>query len=104
MIAELENSIKKAKLEQFKELLNQDETIPAISIPEVEKNLSGDERRRLSSIIRKLDAVTNIKLLLILRDGITPEEQREVYNVLREKLSDDDIIALRDILGKFVER
>jgi len=104
LIDQLEESIIESKLKQFEDRLNQDRVIPAINILEIERELKGEEKKELSSLINKLGNVEAFSLVNLSRGGITPQEQKEMYEVLKNKLSVNEIIRLNDILGRYMEK
>ena len=104
LVYQLEVSIRKAKLNRFEELLNQDEIIQDVNVQEIEKRLSVEQRNRLVDIIDKIGAVDNAKLMYKFKDGITPEEQKDIYDMLKNRLTDDEIIELNDLLGKYIDK
>lgn len=103
LIFQLEQSIKSAKLQQFEKRLNQHRTVPAISISDVEEGLTKKEKDDLALLIDKIGSINSLKLMAIIKNGITPEEQRKIYELLNQKLTDEEIIKINDILGKYIE-
>ncbi len=103
LISQLEHNIKNAKLKQFENRLNQERTVPTINITDVEQRLSSKEKEELSDLVDKLGAVNSLKLMAIINNGITPDEQKKIYDLLKEKLIEDEIIRLNDILGRYME-
>ena len=104
LISQLEKNIKNAKLNQFEKRLNQQRTVPAINIADVEKRLTSEEKDELTSLVDKIGSINSLKLMAIINNGITPDEQREIYELFKEKLTDDEIIRINDILGRYIER
>lgn len=102
LIYELNEGIKRAKLDQFEKRLSGD-TIEDLNIDEVKSNLSKEDKRKLNEIIDKLGVMNGLKLIKIIDDGITPSEQKDIYNLFNDKLSEEEIISLNDILGKYAE-
>lgn len=102
MIQRLEDSIKKAKLRQLESWLNQDKSISTAKISEAERKLTGEEREYLSRFIKKIGGINGIKLMMLLEDDVTPEEQKEIYKIFKENLNDDEMVKLRDILDVYI--
>ncbi|MGF7057871.1 hypothetical protein [Brassicibacter mesophilus] len=103
LISQLEQSIKNAKLAQFEQRLNQQRTVPTINIADVEEKLTSKEKADLAVLVDKIGSIDSLKLMAIINNGITPDEQRKIYELFKEKLTDDEIIRLNDILGRYTE-
>jgi glutaredoxin len=103
LISQLEQSIKNAKLAQFEQRLNQQRTVPTINIADVEEKLTRKEKADLAVLVDKIGSIDSLKLMAIINNGITPDEQRKIYELFKEKLTDDEIIRLNDILGRYIE-
>ncbi|EOC99294.1 hypothetical protein [Caldisalinibacter kiritimatiensis] len=104
LLSQLEKSIKEAKLKQVKKLLNQNNMIQTVEVSKVQQKLTTAEKNELSDILNKIGAMNNVKLMYKINDGITPEEQQDIYDILKDKLSDDEVVRLHDILGKYMVR
>lgn len=103
LINQLKQGIKRAKLNQFEDRLSGDNTIKDLNIKEIQNNLSKEDKNTLNKIIDKLGTINSIKLIKILENGLTSKEQKEIHDLFKEKLSEDEIISLNDILGRFID-
>ncbi|NBI07385.1 hypothetical protein D3Z33_11045 [Senegalia massiliensis] len=99
----MKQGIKRAKLNQFEHRLSGDNTIKDLNIKEIQNNLSKEDKNTLNKIIDKLGTINSIKLIKILENGLTSKEQKEIHDLFKEKLSEDEIISLNDILGRFID-
>lgn len=104
LIAQLKEGIKRAKLDQFEDRLSQDRTIEDINVNKIENKLSSKDKNNLDKIIDKLGPINGLKLMKILNSGITPEEQQDMHDLLQDKLSEEEIILLNDILGRYMDK
>ncbi|MTI71693.1 MAG: hypothetical protein FH751_15705 [Firmicutes bacterium] len=104
LISQLEKQIEKTKLNQFKNRLNQEKTIPSLNINELNSNLDSSDKYKLNNTISKLGNFDKAKILMMSKKGITPKEQRNLYNILTENLSKEELINLNDILGRYIEK
>lgn len=102
LISQLKEGIKRAKLDQFEDRLSGD-TIKDLNIENVKNSLSKEDKQELNKIIDKLGTINGLKLIKIIDNGITPDEQKDIYNLFNDKLSDEEIISLNDILGIFAD-
>jgi len=102
LIYELNEGIKRAKLDQFEKRLSSD-NIKDLNIDQVKSNLSKEDKAKLSKIIDKLGTLNGLKLIKILDNGITPDEQKEIHDLFKDKLKEEEIISLNDILGNFTK-
>jgi len=103
LINQLKQGIKRAKLNQFEDRLSGDNTIKDLNIKEIQNDLSKEDKNTLNKIIDKLGTINSIKLVKILENGLTSKEQKEIHDLFKEKLSEDEIISLNDILGRFMD-
>lgn len=103
LINQLKQGIKRAKLNQFEDRLSGDNTIKDLNIKEIQNNLSKEDKNKLNEIIHKLGTINSIKLVKILENGLTSNEQKEIHDLFKEKLSENEIISLNDILGRFID-
>ncbi|MTI65624.1 MAG: hypothetical protein FH753_03395 [Firmicutes bacterium] len=104
LISQLEKQIEKTKLNQFKNRLNQEKTIPSLNINELNSNLDSSDKYKLNNTMSKLGNFDKAKILMMSKKGITPKEQRSLYNILTENLSKEELINLNDILGRYIEK
>ncbi|MGO1368478.1 MAG: hypothetical protein ACTHVE_07590 [Senegalia sp. (in: firmicutes)] len=102
LIYELNEGIKRAKLDQFEKRLSSN-NIKDLNIDQVKSNLSKEDKAKLSKIIDKLGTLNGLKLIKILDNGITSDEQKEIHDLLKDKLKEEEIISLNDILGDFTK-
>ncbi|MBS4537880.1 hypothetical protein GOQ27_05365 [Clostridium sp. D2Q-11] len=103
-ISQLQEGIKRAKLDQFDDRLSQERTIETINVNKIEDKLSSKDKRDLDKIIDKLGPINGLKLMKIFNNGITPKEQQDMQELLKGKLTDEEIILLNDILGRYMDK
>ncbi|MBS4536133.1 hypothetical protein GOQ29_10950 [Clostridium sp. D2Q-14] len=103
LIHQLEEDIRKSKLNQFHNRLSQEKTIEDINISKIKNKLSSKDKNELQRIIDELGSINSLKLMKIIKDGMSPEEQQDMQNLLKNKLTEEDIILLNDILGKYID-
>lgn len=103
-MTQLEEGIRRAKLNQFEGRLSQNETIEDINVSKIENKLSTEDKNELQRIIDELGPVNSLKLMKILNNGINPEEQQDMQDLLKDKLNEEDIILLNDILGRYMDK
>jgi hypothetical protein len=82
---------------------NSQAVIGSQKVVSIEQNISGADKLEILKIMAKVPAKDTLKIIGMMRDGITQEEQNEMYYLLQDKVGQDDLNRLIEILQGYVE-
>lgn len=74
-----------------------------ISVNEIEKSLSKDEKEKLDRIIKRLSAVDLIKIKLNFNKENNIEGIREGFNLIEKRLSDKEYEEVKELLSGYID-
>jgi len=73
------------------------------TVSSIEKNITASHRMEILKIMTKVPAKDTIKIVFMMRDGITSSEQDEIYLLLKDKLGEKDLQRLLAILKGYAD-